>query len=75
MDLVGSTAMTQHLDPEDSLDIMGNALRLLVKPIEVHSGHITPFTGDGFKAVFKDPDAQQDDPGRAICAGLEVLEA
>ena len=54
MDVVGSTAMTQHLDPDDSLDIMDNALQLFAKPIKVHSEHITPFKGDGLKAVFKD---------------------
>jgi class 3 adenylate cyclase len=75
MDVVGSTAMTQHLDPEDTLEIMDNALPCLAEPVQAHGGHITRYTGDGFKAVFGDPIAREDDPEQAIRAGLEVLDA
>ena len=74
MDVVGSTAMTQHLDPEDTLEIMDNALPRLAAPITAHGGHVTRYTGDGFKAVFGDPVAREDDPEQAIRAGLEILE-
>jgi class 3 adenylate cyclase/tetratricopeptide (TPR) repeat protein len=74
MDVVGSTAMTQHLDPEDTLEIMDNALPRLAAPIEAHGGHVTRYTGDGFKAVFGDPIAREDDPEQAIRAGLETLD-
>jgi class 3 adenylate cyclase/tetratricopeptide (TPR) repeat protein len=74
MDVVGSTAMTQHLDPEDTLEIMDNALTRLAEPIMAHGGHVTRYTGDGFKAVFGDPIAREDDPEQAIRAGLDVLE-
>ena len=74
MDVVGSTAMTQHLDPEDTLEIMDNALPRLAGPIESHGGHVTRFTGDGFKAIFGDPVVREDDPKQAIRAGLEVLK-
>ena len=74
MDVVGSTAMTQHLDPEDNLEIMEKALLSLIEPIKEHSGRITRYTGDGFKAVFGDPVAREDDPEQAIRAGLEILE-
>jgi len=73
LDVVGSTAMTQHLDPEDTLEIMDNALPRLAAPIEAHGGHVTRYTGDGFKAVFGDPLAREDDPEQAIRAGLEIL--
>jgi class 3 adenylate cyclase len=69
MDVVGSTEMTQHLDPEDTLEIMDNALPRLAVPVESHGGHVTRYTGDGFKAVFGDPIAREDDPERAIHAG------
>jgi len=52
MDVVGSTQMTQHLDPEDTLEIMDDALRQLAVPVESHGGHVTRLMGDGFKAVF-----------------------
>ena len=74
MDVVGSTAMTQHLDPEDTLDIMDNALPRLAAPVESHGGHITRYTGDGFKAVFGDPVVREDDPEQTIRAGLEIQD-
>ena len=74
MDVVGSTQMTQHLDPEDTLEMMDGALRILAVPVESHGGHVTCFQGDGFKAVFGDPVAHEDDPEQAIRAGLEILE-
>jgi len=74
MDVVGSTAMTQHLDPEDNLEMMEKALLRLIEPIQEHGGHVTRYTGDGFKAVFGDPIAKEDDPEQAIRAGLEILD-
>ena len=73
MDVVGSTAMTQHLDPEDNLEIMESALLRLVEPVQEHGGRITRYTGDGFKAVFGDPVSREADPEQAILAGLEIL--
>ncbi len=52
MDIVNSTGMTQHLDPEDNLEIMEKALLHLVEPIQEHGGRVTRYTGDGFKAIF-----------------------
>jgi predicted ATPase/class 3 adenylate cyclase len=75
MDVVGSTAMTQHLDPEDTLEIMDNALPRLAAPIEAHGGHVTRYTGDGFKAVFGEPVAQENDAEMAVRAGLAILAA
>ena len=74
MDVVGSTAITQHLDPEDNLEMMEKALLRLVEPIQDHGGRITRYTGDGFKALFGDPIAKEDDPEQAIRAGLKILE-
>jgi class 3 adenylate cyclase len=74
LDVVDSTAMTQHLDPEDTMEILDNALSRLAEPIAAHGGHVTRFTGDGFKAIFGDPLAREDDPEQAIRAGLEILE-
>ena len=71
MDVVGSTAMTQHLDPEENLEIMEKALLRLGEPIQEHGGRITRYTGDGFKALFGDPISKEDDPEQAIRAGLE----
>ena len=74
LDVVGSTAMTQHLDPEDTLEIMENALLRLAAPIKEHGGRVTRYTGDGFKAVFGGSIARESDPEQAIHAGLKILE-
>ncbi len=74
MDVVGSTQMTQHLDPEDTLEIMDAALQRLAEPVKSHGGHVTRFMGDGFKSVFGDPVAREDDPEQAVLAGMEILK-
>ncbi|MGW8181150.1 MAG: adenylate/guanylate cyclase domain-containing protein, partial [bacterium] len=74
MDVVGSTAMTQDLDPEDTMEIMEKAILRLAAPIQAHGGHVTRYTGDGFKAIFGEPIAREDDPEQAIHAGLQILE-
>jgi class 3 adenylate cyclase len=56
-DVVGSTKMTQHLDPEDTLEIMDAALRRLAEPIKAHGGHVTRFQGDALRqsSVIRSP--------------------
>ena len=73
-DIVGSTNIVKHLDPEDALEIMDGSLKRLSVPVEEHGGHIARFTGDGFKAVFGMPQARENDPEMAIRAGLGVLD-
>ena len=46
MDIVGSTEMIRHLDPEDTMEIMDSALQKLAAPVEGHGGHVTRFMGD-----------------------------
>ncbi|MCK4724164.1 MAG: AAA family ATPase, partial [Anaerolineales bacterium] len=74
-DIVGSTNIVKHLDPEDALEIMDGSLKRLAIPVEEHGGHVARFMGDGFKAVFGMPQAHENDPERAIRAGLGILEA
>jgi len=73
-DIVGSTDIVKHLDPEDALEIMDGSLKQLSVPVEELGGHITRFTGDGFKAVFGMPKAYENDPEMAIRAALGILE-
>jgi len=73
-DVVGSTNIVKHLDPEDALEIMDGSLKRLAIPVEEHGGHVTRFMGDGFKAVFGMPKAHENDPEMAIRAGLGILE-
>ena len=75
MDVVDSTAMTQNLDPEDTMEILDKAILRLATPIEAHGGHVTRYTGDGSNAIFGDPVTREDDPEQAIRAGLQILDA
>ena len=68
-DIVGSTNIVKHLDPEDALEIMDGSLKRLAVPVEEHGGHVARFHGDGFKAVFGMPKAHENDPEMAIRAG------
>ena len=74
-DVVGSTRIGQHMDPEDVLEVMDNALKHLAVPVDKHGGHVARFMGDGFKAVFGSPVAHENDPEMAIRAGLGILQA
>ncbi len=73
MDTVGSTEITHALDPEENLEIMGEALRLLSEPIEKHGGRVLQTMGDGLLAVFGIPATHENDPDRAVHAALEML--
>ncbi len=74
MDVVGSTSMIQHMDPEDVSEVLDRNIKRLALPVEDHGGRITSFRGDGFMAVFGAPVAREDDPERAVRAGLAVLD-
>jgi ABC-type oligopeptide transport system substrate-binding subunit/class 3 adenylate cyclase len=73
MDIVGSTSITQDLDPEDTMAIMDTALQYLAKPIYAHGGRVTRFMGDGFLALFGAPVARENEPEMAVRAGLQIL--
>ncbi len=74
-DIVDSTKIGRHLDPEDIMGIMTGALERFRGVIEAHGGQVTRFMGDGLKAVFGMPLAREDDAERAVRAGLALLEA
>ncbi len=73
-DVVGSTAMGQQLDPEDTHTIMDGALQKFGAVIEAHQGRVLRFMGDGLMAAFGADGAREDDPERAVRAGLALLE-
>ena len=74
-DIVGSTAMGQQLDPEDTHAIMDGALQKFGAVIDAHQGRVLRFMGDGLLAAFGADGAREDDPERAVRAGLALLEA
>jgi class 3 adenylate cyclase len=73
-DLVGSTALTESLDPEDAMEVLGEAISQIVLVVEDLGGTVKDLAGDGVLALFGAPVAHEDDVDRAIHAGLRIVE-
>ncbi|PYN83383.1 MAG: hypothetical protein DMD96_02595 [Candidatus Rokuibacteriota bacterium] len=73
-DVVGSTTLSQRLDPEDIHAIMDGALQHLTAIVESQHGRVLQYAGDSLLAVFGAVEAHEDDPERAVRAGLAILE-
>ena len=74
-DLVGFTAASDGADPEDVRARMRPYYARLRQEIEGFGGTVEKFIGDAVVAVFGAPVAHEDDPERAVRAGLRILEA
>jgi class 3 adenylate cyclase len=74
-DLVGSTALSGQLDPEDLREIVRAYQRTCTEVIERFDGHVRQFLGDALLVYFGWPHAHEDDARRAVRAGLEMLQA
>ena len=74
-DLIGSTALSENLDPEDLLTILRDYQAASSKVIGLYEGHLARYLGDGILAYFGYPAAHEDDARRAIQAGLGIIEA
>ena len=74
-DLVGFTAMSEAADPEDVDALLRNYFARATKVIESHGGTVEKFIGDAVVGVFGVPAVHEDDPERAVRAGLRILEA
>jgi class 3 adenylate cyclase/tetratricopeptide (TPR) repeat protein len=73
-DLVGFTAASEHADPED-VDRMLSAYAAMARALlESHGGVMEKFIGDAAVGVFGVPAAHEDDPERAVRAGLRIVE-
>jgi class 3 adenylate cyclase/tetratricopeptide (TPR) repeat protein len=73
-DLAGSTALGEQLDPEDVRDLQGNLFELVNGEVERFGGTTEKFVGDAVLAVFGIPRAHEDDPERAVRAGLAAQQ-
>jgi class 3 adenylate cyclase/tetratricopeptide (TPR) repeat protein len=71
-DIVGSTELAEREDPEVVQGLIGRAFDRLSTEIERYGGLIEKFVGDAVLAVFGVPSAHEDDPERAVRAGLEM---
>jgi class 3 adenylate cyclase/predicted ATPase len=72
VDLVGSTARSENLDPEDVKALVAPYHARVRAELEGHGGTFEKFSGDAILALFGTPKAHEDDPERAIRAALAV---
>jgi class 3 adenylate cyclase/tetratricopeptide (TPR) repeat protein len=74
-DVVGSTALSARLDPEDLRDVVRAYQRTCAEVIQRFDGYIAQYLGDGLLVYFGYPQAHEDDAQRAVHAGLGMLTA
>src|SRR5262249_26138707 len=74
-DVVGSTALSAQLDPEDLREVMRAYQRTCGEVIEGFDGYIAQYLGDGLLVYFGYPQAHEDDAQRAVRAGLGMVAA
>jgi class 3 adenylate cyclase len=73
-DIVGSTQLTERMDPEDAREVLGGAIRRMVDAVEAFGGTVKDLAGDGILALFGAPATHEDDAERAIRAALRIVE-
>ena len=73
-DLQGSTALSQQLDPEELRDVIRGYQEVCAGAVGRFEGHIAKYLGDGLLVYFGYPQAHEDDPQRAVRAGLAILQ-
>ncbi len=74
-DLVGSTALSARLDPEDLREVIAAYHRAVADVVRNFDGFVAKYMGDGVLVYFGYPQAHEDDAERAILAGLGLIEA
>jgi class 3 adenylate cyclase len=74
-DLVGFTALSESADPEDVDRMLGAYASMARQAIDAFGGIVEKFIGDAVVGVFGVPAVHEDDPERAVRAGLRIVEA
>jgi class 3 adenylate cyclase/tetratricopeptide (TPR) repeat protein len=74
-DLVGSTALSARLDPEDLRDVITAYQKSVAETVGRFGGFVAKYMGDGVLVYFGYPQAHEDDAERAVRAGLGLIEA
>jgi class 3 adenylate cyclase/tetratricopeptide (TPR) repeat protein len=74
-DLVGSTAIAGQLDPEDWREVVAQYQRAAAEAVTRFGGYVARYVGDGLLVYFGYPQAHEDDPERAVRAGIALLDA
>ena len=74
-DLVGSTALSARMDPEDLREVINGYQKCVAETVGRFGGFVAKFMGDGVLVYFGYPQAHEDDAERAVRAGLELIAA
>ncbi len=74
-DLVGSTALSARMDPEDLREVVLGFQNIVAETVRRFDGFIARYHGDGVLIYFGYPHAHEDDPERAVRAGLALIAA
>ena len=74
-DLVGSTALSARMDPEDLRELISAYQKCVAETVQRFSGFVAKYMGDGVLVYFGYPQAHEDDAERAVGAGLELVAA
>jgi class 3 adenylate cyclase/predicted ATPase len=74
-DLVGSTALSARMDPEDLRDVISAYQKCVAETVHCFDGFVARYMGDGVLVYFGYPQAHEDDAERAVRAGLELITA
>jgi class 3 adenylate cyclase len=74
-DLVGSTALSARIDPEDLREVISGYQKCVAETVQRFGGFVAKYMGDGVLVYFGYPQAHEDDAERAVRAGLELVAA
>jgi class 3 adenylate cyclase/predicted ATPase len=74
-DLVGSTALSTRMDPEDLREVISAYQHCVAETVQRFGGFVAKYMGDGVLIYFGYPQAHEDDAERAVRAGLELVAA
>ena len=74
-DLVGSTALSARMDPEDLREVISAYQKCVAEAVQRFGGFVAKYMGDGVLVYFGYPQAHEDDAERAVQAGLELIQA
>jgi class 3 adenylate cyclase len=72
-DLVGSTALSARMDPEDLREVISAYQKCVAETVQRFGGFVAKYMGDGVLVYFGYPQAHEDDAERAVRAGLEQI--
>jgi class 3 adenylate cyclase len=74
-DMVGSTALSARMDPEDLREVISAYQKCVAETVQRFGGFVAKYMGDGVLVYFGYPQAHEDDAERAVRAGLELVAA